>query len=252
MFGKQPGSSIVGIATLAISMVVFAACGNGAQSDAPPVDATATAVRATVAAAATAGIVPDGLVIATSTPDLDTANRLRPSDLRERLAQYRGIAAIFRAIDAHDAAALLAAFNWQDEGCGGRGTEACPVGVNPGTQYPMIRAGTDWMVTADTLRPAAEALVDAGAASTLSLVAQSQEQPAHYVFAYDLNHVTLVPPTGDNAIAVGGMVLDVDASSAHPVRALELTSRYPAALESAMERVRSSQGDLVPLLVVQR
>ena len=95
MFGKQPGSSIVGIATLAISMVVFAACGNGAQSDAPPVDATATAVRATVAAAATAGIVPDGLVIATSTPDLDTANRLRPSDLRERLAQYRGIAAIF-------------------------------------------------------------------------------------------------------------------------------------------------------------
>jgi hypothetical protein len=205
-----------------------------------------------VEAAATAGLVPDGLVISTPTPDLHAANKSSPEVLRDQLAREPGIAAIFGAIEGHDADALLATFDWQAEGCGGHGTETCPPGVSLGTTFPMIRAGTDWMVTESTLRAAVEALVGSASPARLTLIAQSQSEQTHYVFAYELTQAALIPPTGDNAIAASGVLFDIDATAARPVRSLEVVSaQYPAALESGMDRVRGSQGALLPLLVVR-
>jgi hypothetical protein len=84
----------------------------------------ATAARATLVAAATAGLVPEGLVVSTATPDLSEA--LPAEAAAAILSQEPKLDAVISAIAAQDVDALLSTFDWEPGVCSGlRGSAIC-------------------------------------------------------------------------------------------------------------------------------
>lgn len=178
------GGSLLPVALLG---AVASICGDGAsdRETAPAGGASATAARATVEAAATAGLLPGGLVISTPTPDTHPLNKLTPEATRDRLAQEPTLVPLFRALDQRDVDALLDEFDWHAIGCGGRLTPACAPEVERGTQLAAISAGTESWATRDNARSALGPLLRAMDSSIPAFVAQSQSEPERYWLGFE-------------------------------------------------------------------
>ncbi|HZP57220.1 MAG TPA: hypothetical protein VFC53_06665 [Dehalococcoidia bacterium] len=214
-------------------------------------DVAATAARATVEAAATAGLLPEGLVVSTPTPDLHAANELSPAELRARLSQDAKLGRLFDAVEARDVDGTLAEFDWQLAGCGGRLTAPCPPGVAAGTPLRSIRAGTDASASEATVRELLERLLPSAGAGP-AVILQSQVEPAQYVLAYRAVGDVAMPSTfGDPSTSVGAMLFYVDARAAHAVQTFSLSEAFTSAREFALMLAGDSGYDLLPLLFVE-
>jgi len=234
---------------------VLGACGDGSRRAAvTPGDATATAARATLVAAATAGLVPDGLVIATATPDTHLLNKLTPDGLRDKLARDPKLAGLFRAIEARDPEAMLDEFDWKETGCGGRLTPSCAPGATPGAPVEIISTGDDGSASRADVRTVLESLLRV-MPSVPQFVAQSQSEPERYLIGFDANADTgarMPSWGGDPATTIGGVLLFIDTRAARPVQLLRLEPPYPAMLREATSLVAGSRGDMLMLLTTQR
>jgi len=105
--------------------VTLAGCG-GEGVDCPP-DATSTAGRATIEAAATAGLVPDGVVISTATPDLSES--LERDDALARLHAEPAVSLAIDAVAANDVRALVDLVRFEEMPCNRRDVACAPGSV---------------------------------------------------------------------------------------------------------------------------
>ncbi|MEX0750344.1 MAG: hypothetical protein WD359_05995, partial [Dehalococcoidia bacterium] len=179
-----------------------------------------TEARATLVAAATAGLVPEGLVVSTATPDLGEA--LPPDAAAAMLSQEPALDAIISAIAAQNVDALLATFNWEPRICSGlRGSAICQryegasvntIRVGPTTEYAseaVIREYVEPLLTEPPL--------------ALKLAVQSRPEPWRYVvgFAGPPKFTGFAPlASADSQIA--GIRLDIDLSQVQPVLHFDL------------------------------
>lgn len=211
---------------VAIFALILSACGanhDPAAEAAAPGTPDATAARATLIAMATAGLVPDGLVIATATPDLRAA--MTPDEASVRLSSDPKIGALLTAIAQNDVDGFLALIDWKPWRCGGRGDDGCPAGVAPGTPLPKINTGGDtFYVSVSTLRPYVERLMR-GSVMTLRYASQGTEDQSKHLLGFDGPAKGAgFPPMVDASSALTGLFLGVDASAANPVQHIDIVT----------------------------
>jgi len=170
---------------------------------------------------ATAGLVPEGLVIATATPDLHEA--MTPDEATVRLSEDRQLGALLAAIEHNDVDAFMALVDWTPWACGGRGDDGCPPGVAVGTLLPKINSGPDtFYVSASTLRPYIERLMQ-GPAMRLRYASQGTVERTTYLlgFAGSAKGPGFLPLTDTDA-RLTGLFLRIDTSAPQPVQHIDV------------------------------
>jgi hypothetical protein len=215
----------------------------------PPHDATAA--RATLEAAATAGLVPEGIVISTPTPDLRDA--LPPDAAATMLAEDQRLDALLSAVAANDVDGLLRLFDWETRRCGeGRAGPSCDAGVAPGTEVPTINAGSDtFYVSEATVRRYLEQIMR-GTPLTLRFAAQWRTEPQRLMFAFDGPAKMIGEgPLASADSELSGVALSIDMRATSPVVHFDLLSATWSAVDAGLELERNSNGDLRIITLAQ-
>jgi len=214
----------------------------------PPPDAT-TVARATLVAAATAGLVPEGLIVSTATPDLSEA--LPKEAAAAILSQEPKLDAVISAISAQDVDALLSTFDWEPGVCSGlrgsaichqyQGASASTIRVGPTTEYASAAVIRDYLVPLFAEPPLA-----------LKLAVQSRPEPWRYVLGFE------GPPkfAGFGPLAsadseVVGVRVDVDLSQAQPVVHFDLLTETWTATRVGRELIDTAPEDYRLLLFTE-
>jgi len=214
----------------------------------PAPDAT-TVARATLVAAATAGLVPEGLIVSTATPDLSEA--LPKEAAAAILSQEPKLDAVISAISAQDVDALLSTFDWEPGVCSGlrgsaichqyQGASASTIRVGPTTQYASAAVIRDYLVPLFAEPPLA-----------LKLAVQSRPEPWRYVLGFE------GPPkfAGFGPLAsadseVTGVRVDVDLSQAQPVVHFDLLTETWTATRVGRELIDTAPEDYRLLLFTE-
>lgn len=209
----------------------------------------ATAARATLVAAATAGLVPEGLVVSTATPDLSEA---LPSEAAAAiLSEEPKLDTVISAIAAQDVDALLSTFDWEPGVCSGlRGSAICH--QYQGASASTIRVGpTTEYASAAVIRAYLEPLF-AEPPLALKLAVQSRPEPWRYVLGFE------GPPkfAGFGPLAsadseVVGVRVDVDLSQAQPVVHFDLLTETWTATSVGRELIETAPEDYQLLLFTE-
>jgi hypothetical protein len=200
---------------LVILPALLAGCDGADTSQADGPDVEATAARATLVTAATAGLVPEGLVVSTATPDLSEA--LPPDGAVAILSLEPTLDTIISAVAARDAGALLATFDWQPRVCSGvRGSAICD--DYDGARVDTIAVGpTTEFASGSVVRRYVDQLL-AEPPPSLQLVVQSRNEPWRYVLGFEgAAKFTGFAPLASADSRIAGMRLVVDLSQAHPI-----------------------------------
>jgi len=185
------------------------------QADVASPAPDATAASATLVAAATAGLVPEGLVVSTATPDVSEA--FPPEAAAAMLSQEPKLDAIISAVAAQDVDALLSAFDWEPGVCSGlRGSAIChqyqgatvhTIRVGPTTEYASESVIRDYLGPLFVEPPLA-----------LKLAVQSRPEPWRYVLGFEgPSKFTGFSPLASADSEIAGIRVDVDLSQAQPV-----------------------------------
>jgi hypothetical protein len=216
----------------------------------PPSDPTAA--RATLEAAATAGLVPEGIIISTPTPDLREA--LPPDAAATMLAEDQRLDALLSAVAANDVDGLLALFDWQTRTCGtgGRAGPPCDAGVAPGTEVGTILAGGDtFYVTEATIRRYL-ARVMSGTTLALRFAGQWRAEPQRLVLGFDgPAKMAGEPPIGSADADVTGVLVTADVRATRPVVHFDLLTTTWGAIDAGLELERNSNGELRIITLAQ-
>lgn len=224
--------------------VVAGACGSTmpAMVGGTPDDAaTATAARATLVAAATAGLVPHGLVIATATPDLRAART--PAEAAAALRADPRFDAVFAAVERGDVDAFLALLDLRPVPCGRDETPCAP-------EVPKLSVGpTSFYVSAAALRRPLSVLLP-GRPLALHFASQSGSNPQRYTLVFEgPPKGNVMAPFGDPAEALGGLVVDIDLAAQKPITHLDFISGGGSALSYAYDLIRNTDQRILVFVV---
>jgi hypothetical protein len=205
----------------------------------------ATAARATLEAVATAGLVPEGLIVSTATPDLRDA--VPPDAASTMLAQDRRIDALLSAIEANDVDGVLSQFDWQTRTCGagGRGAPACEPNVAAGTDVPTLNTGIDTFYVSEATLRRYLARVMRGTPLALRFAGQRRSSPEQLTLAFDgPSKMRGELPLADDDADLSGFMLGLDLTRERPVVHFDVLSTEWSAVDAGLEMERYSDGDL--------
>lgn len=228
------------------------ACGGAppSRADGPTPTPNATEARATLVAATTAGIVPDGVIASTATPDLSEA--LPPDAAAVVLSQEPKLAAIISAVATQDADALLAMFDWEPRVCSGlRGSAIChryegasvsTVRVGPTTEYASEAVIRDYVEPLFVATPLA-----------LKLAVQSHTHESwRYVLGFEgpPRFIGFSPLASADSRMIG-IRLDIDLSQSQPVVHFDLLTDTWTATRAGRELIDDAPEDWKLLLFTE-
>jgi hypothetical protein len=200
---------------------LFAACEDG---DGTP-DATPgpTELRATIEAAATAGLLPEGVVISTATPDLDDALPAQDAIDAMSVADPR-LGGVLASMQSGFESGIVDLFDWEEGPCDqSRAGPVCVEGTPPGEDVKYIQAGPVTFFVQDEI--ILEYLRRLGEAGGLEprLVMRDNADPTNYrMWFTGGTPFTGYPPLASDDSQIAGVMLAVDLDRAAPIVAFDL------------------------------
>jgi hypothetical protein len=195
------------------SICVSLAVACAGESVACPPDAASTVARATLEAAATAGDVPEGVVVSTATPDLSSALALD-----DAIARLHAEPAVSLAIDAalsRNPRQLIGLVNFEEMPCNRRDV-ACPAPGDGSIAAVDVGDSVSFFVPEEELRRTLERVMRGGELE-VRYGARSRVDTDRYVVVVEgePREAGVLPVTDDDA-RLTGMVLYVRAGSEDP------------------------------------